>query len=808
MLLRFLVVFLFLIPFASRSQQVKGYVKDETTQEMVIGAVIRCSGGGGTVTNGEGLYILDCTGDSLIIEYIGYSRKAIALKNIGGGVVNISIIPLTNAFQTVVVSAGKFEQDINEVTVSMEVLKPDLVHDKNTISAEDILQQTPGVSIVDKEPQIRGGSGYSFGAGSRVQILVDDMPALSGDAGRPNWDYLPVENISQIEVIKGASSVLYGSSALSGVIHFRTAYPGAKPKTVVQLYQGVFDNPRSMGSKYWQGNLMRSGANVFHGQRSGQVDWILSANFVGDDGHLGPIKDTATGKFDNGYNPFTADRYASNTRGRVTGSIRVRSKKIEGLSFSLASNWNMSNSMGTLIWENSDTALYGAFAGSATRTRQLLGTVDPSVSYYGKRGGRHVLRTRWQSLDNDNDNNQGNFSDQYFGEYQYSQDWTEWGISGLRSTVGAVSNSTYARGELFKGGNPDGRNTVFNRAAYIQLDQELLKKIHLSGGARFEQFVMNGVKSERPVYRAGMNIELAKYTFFRSSYGQGYRFPSVAEKFIVTGVGAINIFANPDLVPETSVNMEAGMRQGFKIGNFMGFADVSLFRQEYENFIEFTFAVWEKIVFQPGVNIEELFRRSIGFKSVNTGKARVDGAEFSLTGTGQIGKLGLDILAGYNYTKPVSLTPQKIYAKAQASALDENGNVTYMNTSSDTSGNILKYRMQHLLRADVNLRYLGWALGTSVRYNSRMQNIDNAFEYLEENLPSLFNPGIIPWRTNHKKGDYVIDSRISYTFKGGHRGALVISNLLNREYAIRPLAIEEPRLFTFQYTFTFQGKEN
>jgi iron complex outermembrane receptor protein len=807
MMLRCLLIIPLILSIHSSAQQVKGYVKDDQSKEMIIGAVVRCSGGGGTVTNAEGSFALDCTGDSLIVEYIGYSRKALALKEFSRGDGIISIAPMMNAFQTVVVSAGKFEQDINEVTVSMEVLKPDLVHDKNTVSAEDILQQTPGVSIVDKEPQIRGGSGYSFGAGSRVQILVDDMPALSGDAGRPNWDYLPVENISQIEVIKGASSVLYGSAALSGVIHFRTAYPGAVPKTVVQLYQGVFDSPRSSASKYWQGNLMRTGANVFHGQRSGNIDWIISANFVGDDGHLGPVKDTATGAFDNGYNPFTADRYAANTRGRVTGSIRVRSKKIEGLSFSLASNWNMSNSMGTLIWGNSDTALYGAFAGSATRTKQLLGTVDPSVSYFGKKGGRHVLRTRWQSLDNDNDNNQGNFSDQYYGEYQFSQDWSEWGISGLRSTVGGVSNSTYARGELFKGGNPDGRNTIFNRAAYIQLDQELLKKIHLSGGARFEQFVMNGVKSERPVYRAGMNIELAKYTFFRSSYGQGYRFPSVAEKFIVTGVGAINIFANPDLVPETSVNMEAGIRQGFRIGNFMGFADVSLFRQEYENFIEFTFAVWEKIVFQPGVNIEELFRRSLGFKSVNTGKARVDGAEFSLTGTGQMGKVGLDILAGYTYTQPVSLTPNQVYAKAQSSDLSDNGDITYLNTSSDTTGNILKYRMQHLVRADVNLRYLGWSLGGSCRYNSHMQNIDKAFEFLEENLPTVFNPGIIRWRADHKMGDYVVDTRLSYTFNGGHRAALVISNLLNREYAIRPLAIEEPRLFTFQYTFTFQGKE-
>ena len=46
-------------------------------------------------------------------------------------------------------------------------------------------------------------------------LTVDDMPMLSGDAGRPEWGFVPVENIAQIEVIKGAASVLSGASALS-----------------------------------------------------------------------------------------------------------------------------------------------------------------------------------------------------------------------------------------------------------------------------------------------------------------------------------------------------------------------------------------------------------------------------------------------------------------------------------------------------------------------------------------------------------------------------------------------------------------
>ena len=77
----------------------------------------------------------------------------------------------------VVVSAGRYEQRIEEVTVSMEVVKPTLIQNKNMRNITEAVTQTPGVAIVDNEPQIRSGSGYSFGAGSRVMIMMDDLPS-------------------------------------------------------------------------------------------------------------------------------------------------------------------------------------------------------------------------------------------------------------------------------------------------------------------------------------------------------------------------------------------------------------------------------------------------------------------------------------------------------------------------------------------------------------------------------------------------------------------------------------------------------
>jgi len=73
----------------------------------------------------------------------------------------------------------------------MHVLKPRLIENKNTRSIETVLDLTPGLNIMDNEPQIRGGSGFTFGVGSKVAVLIDDMPMISGDAGRPYWGFYP-----------------------------------------------------------------------------------------------------------------------------------------------------------------------------------------------------------------------------------------------------------------------------------------------------------------------------------------------------------------------------------------------------------------------------------------------------------------------------------------------------------------------------------------------------------------------------------------------------------------------------------------
>ena len=82
----------------------------------------------------------------------------------------------------------------------MDVIKPSLVQNKGITNLDAIINQVPGVVVSDGQASIRGGSGYSYGAGTRVLMLVDEMPMITADAADIKWNYLPIENMEQIEV--------------------------------------------------------------------------------------------------------------------------------------------------------------------------------------------------------------------------------------------------------------------------------------------------------------------------------------------------------------------------------------------------------------------------------------------------------------------------------------------------------------------------------------------------------------------------------------------------------------------------------
>src|SRR5207247_163887 len=98
-----------------------------------------------------------------------------------------------------------------------------------------------------------------------------------------------------------------------------------------------------------------------------------------------------------------------------------------------------------------------------------------------------------------------------------------------------------------------------NFAAYAQLDKKFWKTLNVSVGFRDENFIINKNKNvSQPVFRSGLSLKLAQATFLRCSYGQGYRFPTLTEKYLSSQFSDLSVFANPNLTPETSWNAEFG----------------------------------------------------------------------------------------------------------------------------------------------------------------------------------------------------------------------------------------------------------
>ena len=136
---------------------------------------------------------------------------------------DISLGGNENELGTIVVTENKVGEKIQKATQAVDVIKPRMLENNNITNMETAISKLPGVTVIDGSISVRGGSGYAYGAGSRVTLVVDEIPLMTADRQDIKWPFVPIENVEQMELVKGASSVQYGESALNGVLNVTTA---------------------------------------------------------------------------------------------------------------------------------------------------------------------------------------------------------------------------------------------------------------------------------------------------------------------------------------------------------------------------------------------------------------------------------------------------------------------------------------------------------------------------------------------------------------------------------------------------------
>ena len=744
------------------AQVIRGQVIDQFSREPLPGANVMLESLKGSVTNEQGQFEISSSPGSyqLEVSFIGYQTERILIQLKDKEVfLLIELIPSASELGEVVVSAGKFQQRLEEVTVSLDVIKPNLVQNKNQVSLRNTLQQAPGVNVTDGQANIRSGSGWTYGAGTRVQTLVDGMPLISGDANQVQWELVPIHSVERIEVLKGAASVLYGSAALNGVVNLITHPFPEKRSLQVNLYSGLYDRPRRRSLHWWSEPRFNSGFNFDWQQPLDQRRGLLvSGGYIGDQGF----------------------RYLDDEqRGRLFAKYFQRFEKLEGLEFSLAGHIMYSDIGNSLLWE-SDSLAYIPLDSSITRAYGWDYFLDASLSYRHGRF-RHILQSRYLKINNISFDDQQDFtnrSDLIFGEYRLQHYW-----SGLTSTLGLTSSHTLSEAVLF-----NGNHTSANNALFLELDYRAWTWLKINGGLRYESFRLDDRFYEQPVFRVGMNASIAKGTSIRAAYGEAFRFPSVAESYTTTQVGVISVFPNPNLAPETGQSLEAGLRQMLATEKFRGYLDLALFSMKYSDMIEYNASFWGE--FTP-----PLF--GFGFIPLNIGETEISGIELSSALEGELANINYRLLAGYTFTLPRILNPTDSFAVDSAGFAQ-----TFNSTSSNPENGILKYRYQHLIKMDLQLQHGRWSGGLSLRFNDFMQNIDSIFV---SNLLSQFVPGVEDFRNENRRWDTQLDFRMGYQFTEHWQVGLIINNLLNQEQMIRPAYLGPPRNFTLRITYSFNS---
>jgi outer membrane receptor protein involved in Fe transport len=416
-------------------------------------------------------------------------------------------------------------------------------------------------------------------------------------------------------------------------------------------------------------------------------------------------------------------------------------------------------------------------------------------------------------------------------DYQFAKQWK----SGVRLTTGINWN------HITNTANITGTHQTDNLAAYLQYDHRIANRLSLSAGVRFEYYRMDNDLKEaniqigkwlcpvRPVFRAGLNWEIYKAGFLRASFGQGYRNPSITEKFARKDIGGVGVYPNHNIKPESGFNAEIGYKQLYKFGPVSGTLDVAAFYTEYQNMIEYQFGLFRNSDYTMINSMDDVISEvqkmiddikttkslsnagiGIGAQFVNVNHARIYGCEVSTAGKVDIQKeMDLRYSIGYTFTEPEDMDNDKRIEEEKTYS----DPLQMKNKSNDSK--YLKYRNKHSFKTTIDYTYKWLSLGVNMSYRSKILAVDYIMvdERVKEQKDLMdyarmfifgYEDGLSlhDYWMEHNKGVFTMDLRAAVRFKEHVEVQFMVNNLLNTEYSYRPMALAAPRTFVCRLNIT------
>ncbi|MDQ7989987.1 MAG: TonB-dependent receptor [Candidatus Dactylopiibacterium sp.] len=467
----------------------------------------------------------------------------------------------------VVTTATRTEKSLDDTPIRTEVVTREEIRRTNARTLRDALENVPGLQL----REVHGKSGYEVSlqglSSDQVLVLVDGMPVAASTGSTVDVSQFLLGEVDHIEVVKGASSAQYGSSAMGGVINIitRRIQPGFAGEIAADAgsygQQNSSGHPFGVGSSHGQARLEGGTETVrarvsadslnsdgFAEEPSGwsrQGDAIRRDQFGGRVSWL-PTKQSEFWLDGNAYREVDEQRYLY-----FAPPNYIPQRKTEHIDrdrLGAGARWRFANGISTRIqglderYDSQSREYSNGFLGTNRQSSQHINHVSGQIDLPAWR------RQLWQ-----------------FGA-DYHRETLEQSVDGTSEVNGNARRRSH---ELF------AQNDIL-----ASDDWEVLLGLRWQNdsdfGAKFAPKV--GVAYTLP----GSDSWSGK---LRASFGQGYRVPNLKERyyrFDHSSLGYV-VIGNPDLKPESSNSFQFG--GDFRIGQRLNL-EANLFYNRVRDLIQ------------------------------------------------------------------------------------------------------------------------------------------------------------------------------------------------------------------------------
>jgi outer membrane receptor for ferrienterochelin and colicins len=594
----------------------------------------------GLATDGNGVANFDLN------ERANYKISFVGFENLEGQIskgehITLEMVAQYDMLDAVVVTGQYGPEKADKSIYKIDVVGSLEMEQRGVNNLAEALSQQTFIRLTN-DPSTGASLEIQGLGGENVKYLIDGVPIVGRVGGDIDLSQIIMDNVDHIEIVQGPMSVVYGTSALAGVINIITK-KNVTNKNILKL-NSYIDNKNNYNFGFY-GSVIRKkntfsasgNRNMFQGI---DIDLNLDeGNDTGKDRYMEfkpKLVSTATLDYVYNKNDFgikaKADLMRSELRNYINpnpftliayDSYYITSRSIYSLTFNdkLNDNWSY-NVIGAYTYYNRDTERITADLSELTYTPTGIVTTE---FYNAMTRGNFTLIPDASKIN-----------------YQFG-----WDINYDKGTGDRVD---------------DEKAKITDYAAFGSAQWNLSERFSLQPGLR----LIYNTSFQTPIIPSlNLQWEVINNLNFRISYAKGFRAPSLKEMYLDFVDVNHNLKGNPNLLAETTNSYNASFAYKIKKDKYLIKIEPSLYYNDGKDVITL-------IIVDPQANAAE---------TTNLGARRTSGGTINAT---LVYFVGLNLSAGYNLTN-------ESYDYGGTGAWTEK--VTYGNYTFNAKYNFDKYKM-------------------------------------------------------------------------------------------------------------------